>query len=85
MPPPSSTICRVYSLSSKIFLSPPPGRCFTLASDPILEPTWMSTFSLWICTLPPPGAVLHVGQRPDPGAHLDVDLLVVDLHVAAAR
>ena len=31
------------------------------------------------------GAMLHVGQRPDPRAHLDVDLLVVDLHVAAAR
>ena len=48
-------ICLAYSLSSNIFLSPPPGRCFTLARDPILEPTWKSSFSLCISTLPPPG------------------------------
>ena len=44
--PPTSFICLAYSLSSNIFLSPPPGRCFTLARDPILEPTWKSNFSL---------------------------------------
>ena len=53
--PPTSFICLAYSLSSNIFLSPPPGRCFTLARDPILEPTWKSSFSLCISTLPPPG------------------------------
>ena len=44
--PPTSFICLAYSLSSKIFLSPPPGLCFTLAREPILEPTWKSSFSL---------------------------------------
>ena len=44
--PPTSFICLAYSLSSNIFLSPPPGRCFTLAREPILEPTWRTTFSL---------------------------------------
>ena len=34
--------------------------------------------------VPAPGPVLHVGQAPDPAAHLDVDLLVVYLDVAAA-
>ena len=44
--PLSSSICLVYSLSSKIFLSPPPGLCFTFARLPILLPTLNSTFSL---------------------------------------
>ena len=38
--PPTSFICLVYSLSSNIFFSPPPGLWFTLARDPILDPTW---------------------------------------------
>ena len=39
-------ICLMYSLSSNIFLSPPPGLCFTLARDPILLVTLNSSFSL---------------------------------------
>ena len=38
----------IYSLSSKIFFSPPPGLCFTLARLPILLATLNSSFSLWI-------------------------------------
>ena len=53
--PLSSSICLVYSLSSKIFLSPPPGLYFTLERLPILLPTSTCCFSSWIWTLPPPG------------------------------
>jgi hypothetical protein len=38
----------MYSLSSKIFLSPPPGRCLTLAREPTRLPTSNLTFSSWI-------------------------------------
>ena len=38
-----------YSLSSKIFLSPPPALCFTFSKERILEPTSQSSFSSWIC------------------------------------
>ena len=37
-------ICLRYSLSSKIFLSPPPGRYFTLSREPILLCALMSSF-----------------------------------------
>ena len=37
-----------YSLSSKIFLSPPPGLCLRLSSEPILLSALMSSF--W-CTI----------------------------------
>lgn len=44
-------ICRRYSLSSKIFFSPPPGLCFTLSNDPILLSAWISIFLSIICNI----------------------------------
>ena len=38
-----------YSLSSKIFLSPPPALCFTFSNDRILELTSQSNLSSRIC------------------------------------
>ena len=43
-------ICNLkYSLSSKIFLSPPPALCFTFSNDRILELTSQSNLSSRIC------------------------------------
>lgn len=43
------SICFKYSLSSNIFLSPPPGLCFTLSSEPIFGAALISIFwfTIW--------------------------------------
>jgi len=42
-------VCRRYSTSLKTFLSPPPGRCLMLASEPTLLSTLSSIFWSTIC------------------------------------
>ena len=47
--PAVSPICFKYSISLNTFLSPPPGRCFTLSKEPTLLCTFKSIlrFSIW--------------------------------------